>query len=480
MTESKGAAAPESFTKRVLLVCFAMVQITLAAGLIVGWPGIAGSMLVEPMATGGAGLTLDQTTQLYSLAAAVNYVAPLFLGLVLDNFGPRACSFLSNAIVAVGLAIFAMSKTFVTFAIGICFVAFGGPSAQQSLLHIGNMFGERRFFVMGMVAESITLSFAVFPLMDIAWENIPADYGFRVLFAGLGVVVVCSSIGSLLLWPDAPYEIFVSKDPSTKADEEDDDKVLLVGEEKVANIETIIDDLKTKTFAEQLTSGVYIRLGVFFTVTSWLANFYIATVTTELGDQQIFDAETQHSLTRWLSFLDAGAIIAAPLSGYLLESVGFTPTAIITISLGVIQQLCLLFAGSNTFIMIVSFATYAVYRAFLFPYFFASLSRKMGFRFFGFLSGISFCVSGFTQFGVAPVALLVEGDCHDFVIGDPSGVGCAEGSWVAMHWIQVGILLLLLLIPFFDTQAEKKANTKSLKLEETASLSAHSTEYGSI
>lgn len=272
MTEKKGAPAPASYTNRVLLVCFAMVQITLAAGLIVGWPGIAGSMLVEPLDTGGAGLTLDQTTQLYSLAAAVNYVAPLFLGLILDKFGPRACSFLSNAIVAIGLALFSISSTFTSFAVGICFVAFGGPSVQQSLLHIGNIFADRRYFVMGMVAESITLSFAVFPLMDIAWDNLPEGYGFRVLFGGLAVVVIISSIGSLLLWPDAPYEVPEETSPS-----EDGEPLV----EKAKEVENP-NDLKNKSFTEQVTSGVYIRLCLFFIVTSWWANFYIATVTTEV------------------------------------------------------------------------------------------------------------------------------------------------------------------------------------------------------
>ena len=276
MTEIKGANAPKSFTKRVLLVCFAMVQITLGAGLIVGWPGIAGSMLVEGMSTGGAGLTLDETTQLYSLAAAVNYVAPLFLGLVLDNFGPRACSFLSNAIVASGLALFAMGTTFATYAIGICLVAFGGPSVQQSLLHIGNMFGERRYFVMGMVAESITLSFAVFPILDLLWGAIPADLGFRVLFFGLSAIVACSSIGSLMFWPDAPYNIFGQEEPVKDGDKASETDAL---SPKPA---PVVFDLKTASFKEQVTSAIYFRLLFFFMVTSWLANFYIATVTTEV------------------------------------------------------------------------------------------------------------------------------------------------------------------------------------------------------
>lgn len=202
----------------------------------------------------------------------------------------------------------------------------------------------------------------------------------------------------------------------------------------------------------------------------------------QLGDQGIYDPEDQHTLTRWLSFLDAGAIVAAPLSGYLLDSVGFAPTAVITISLGVVQQVCLLTAGANSGIMIFSFGTYAIYRAFLFPYFFASLSRKMGFRFFGFLSGISFCVSGFTQFTVAPVASLVEGDCHEiegYMQGEGDSV-CDEGNWATIHLIQIANLVLLLLVPLLDIRSDQKENEKILESEETAQLSSHSAEYGAI
>lgn len=272
MTNVKEAPAPKSEVVRILLVCFAMIQITLSAGLIIGWPGIAGSMLVEPLEHGGAGLTLDQTTQLYGLAAAVNYVAPLFLGLVLDKLGPRACSVLSNAIVAIGLGIFSSASSFSTFALGISCVAFGGPSVQQCLLHVGNMFAERRYFVMGIVAESITLSFAIFPIMDIIWEQ---GYGFRILFGSLGVMVFLSTIGSLLLWPDAPYEVpdsdGAAKEENNK-EEEDPHK-----------------ELKEASFFDQLSSGVYLRLCIFFMVTSWWANFYIATVTTEVSHRCLFD-----------------------------------------------------------------------------------------------------------------------------------------------------------------------------------------------
>jgi MFS family permease len=141
-----GAPLPDSIHTRIGLVFFGMLQICLAAGLIVGWAGIAGSMLGEQ--DGGAGLTLDETTQLYGVAAAVNYISPLGLGVMLDKYGPRVCSTFANTIVAIGCLIFALATQLSTFAVGVSFIAFGGPGVQTSLMHLGNLFPSRRFFVM--------------------------------------------------------------------------------------------------------------------------------------------------------------------------------------------------------------------------------------------------------------------------------------------------------------------------------------------
>lgn len=177
----------------------------------------------------------------------------------------------------------------------------------------------------------------------------------------------------------------------------------------------------------------------------------------QLGDQQLFDLGKQHDLARLLSFIDAGAIVCAPLSGFLLDSVGFMPTAIITIALGVYQMFFLLIAGSREGIMVASFVAYAVFRAFLFPYFFASLSKKIGFRYFGVLSGLSFSISGLSQLAIAPLASQIEGDCHEF---DDIGVeGCSEGDWRMIHVIQIVCLLLLFSIPLLDVKAEKDDET---------------------
>ena len=541
-----------STIRHVCLVIFAMLQITLSSGLIVGWASIAGSMLITPVEVGGAGVsTLDDTTKLYSIAAAINYIAPLPMGYLLDTYGPRYTSCISNIIVSVGLFLFGNSYMISTsminnvssltmYTIGISFIAFGGPAVQTSLLSIGNLFPNRRFFVMGIVAETITLSFAIFPLLDVIWENMtrggsegesmaettgvlcgnttPLPFGmnaFSFLFSVLSVIVLVSGIASYYVWPDQPYELLktvvdtIQNDYTTETidettklihsssenngggggieieiynvdetereeedeeepeevvadpdadddDEEDPSSTTTTTTTTTPTTNTITYDLKHGTFIQQVTSGVYIRLGIFFIITSYWANYYIATVTTELGDLHYFDYEMQHTLTRWLSFLDAGAIVCAPISGYLLDSVGFIPTAIITICLGIIQQSCLLVAKSSTFLMIVSFTTYAIYRAFLFPYFFASLSRKMGFTYFGLLSGTSFSIAGITQFNIASLATYISGTCHEYVDVNDGDVQCDQGRWMFIHWIQILSLIALLLIPAWDAYAEKQ------------------------
>jgi len=410
-------------------------------------------MLVALPGEGGAGLTLDQTTQLYGTAASVNYISPLFLGLILDRMGPRTCSAVSNATVAIGCMIFASASQFSSYAIGICLVAFGGPGVQTSLIHLGNLFPSRRFFVMGMVAETICLSFAVLPLMDVVWESTPPEFSFRWTFGILAVTVAVSALFSVLLWTDTPYEAEDDSEKPKRSGSED------FGETTPKEGIDGGDGLRLQdlSFKKQLTSGVYIRIGIFFVVTSFWANFYIATVTTELGDQHRFNQAKQHDLESWLGFIDAGAIIFAPLSGYMLDSVGFGATAILTISLGVLQNIFLLIAGTKQSIMVASFVCYAVFRAFLFPYFFASLSKKIGFRYFGALSGIAFCTSGITQLAIAPLALFVEGSCHEVDSDNEVDLAnCTEGRWGQIHTIQILTLLALLLVPLVDICAEKQ------------------------
>lgn len=178
-----------------------------------------------------------------------------------------------------------------------------------------------------------------------------------------------------------------------------------------------------------------------------------------------------------LSFIDAAAILCAPLSGYLLDSVGFGAAASVAILLGIGQMILLLVADMRVLdssfdspdfplimgLMMGSFVCYAAFRAFLFPYFFASLSKKLGFRFFGLLSGISFCASGVCQLAIAPISALFDGECHhinDNTFEEYHEELCDQGKWKLLHITQLVNFLLLLSIPYLDKRADAVAAKK--------------------
>jgi len=260
-------------------------------------------MLVDSPQDGGAGLTLDQTTQMFGLAASVNYISPLALGMILDKFGPRACSFVSNGLVTLGCFVFCATTSVTVLTLGICLVAFGGPGVQTSLIHIGNLFPERRYFVMGIVSETITLSFAILPVMDLIWEQ--TGVSFQWIFGAYGVIMAASTAMSVLLWPDAPYvappdvpkqrRTSVKPPPPDSTVKQSLKSYLREDTAKLDQSESFLESqkalqkgdvahisLKDMPFDKQLSSGVYLRVSIFFFVTSFWANFYIATVTTEV------------------------------------------------------------------------------------------------------------------------------------------------------------------------------------------------------
>ena len=138
---------------------------------------------------------------------------------------------------------------------------------------------------MGCVAETITLSFAIFPLIDVIWEQ--SSLGYRSIFGALAFLVAISTGFSIILWPDAPYEVEGDMDASqhdvTREEAMEEQMLLSTRSAGLIDVEKIMSrDLKDQPFAKQLTSGVYVRLSIFFLVTSFWANFYIATVTTEV------------------------------------------------------------------------------------------------------------------------------------------------------------------------------------------------------
>ncbi len=122
---------------------------------------------------------------------------------------------------------------------------------------------------------------------------------------------------------------------------------------------------------------------------------------------------------------------------------------------GQFQMLIVLFFDQFQSLMVTSFCFYTLFRSFLYPLFIASLTSRLGFKYFGVLLGIGFAISGLFQLLMAPLHDTIAGDCHLSASPEPSGEDdCFEGLWISLHLLQLSALLGLMIVPYLDYRAK--------------------------
>jgi hypothetical protein len=338
--------------RRNRLAALAILQNALLGGVIYGWTSIDRTLLVASLEDGGAGLMPQQTTRIFSVASSASMLSALLLGALLDAGGPRACSVASHALVAAGFVLFATAassssgdnnSSFERCAVAAVLMAFGGPGIQVSVVHVSNLFlHNNRYLVLSAVTGSMSLSFSVFTAFDWLWQKYRRQgMSIRTLFGFYSGVVLASMMASWLVWPDESL-------PSSDGNSNDDGLLSSTAEEQYAEAVTgdhhhvlepgylMRDDrrvadnevprrrddaaplvrtakqqedvdevdyctlehdqvvLKDETFRRQVISAPYLVSVLFLVVTCFLANFYIASFSTE--------ASTTMSLNRAARF----------------------------------------------------------------------------------------------------------------------------------------------------------------------------------
>ena len=316
---SEGTDLPESQTYRIALALLACLQNSLVGGLVYGWASI-NPMLTEPeYPKGGCGITLADSTLIFSMASCTGMAATLALGFVLDQWGPRVCSVVAHVAIVAGCQLFAVSRTVTGFTVATCLVAFGGPGIQVSIVHLANLFPRNQFTALAMLNGSISISVSVFAIFSWLWEKYEW-ISYRQLFGTFSIAVVFSLLASLAFMPDFSFKA-PSPDEAQRHDRntiEDDyieaetvhqrwmleqplnsylrkehparlarsDSYIL---SKKAIESGVLDmvSLKDAPFATQFLSGYYQRGNLFFGVVCFLANFYVASITIEVGIKEV-------------------------------------------------------------------------------------------------------------------------------------------------------------------------------------------------
>jgi len=174
----------------------------------------------------------------------------------------------------------------------------------------------------------------------------------------------------------------------------------------------------------------------------------------------------------------SAGVLGIPIVGRLMDKAGFTATAVVTVTLAVIYGLGVLGSPSEGQ-LIAAFVAYALFRTFLFTYFFAYLADALGFKYFGILAGVAFFMAGLAGMLQSPLMDYASGDCH---LAYPPSPGCDVGRWGIIHLLQVACLCALYLIPFLDFQdvkGQQQAQKSSSSSTATSSSSSRGGRVGS-
>lgn len=222
---------------------------------------------------GGAGLSPSTAMNVFSVASSLACFSQLFLGFVQDRYSPKVCSIISNTLVGFGCFVF-VSKQIEVYMIyvGAALIGIGGPGVQLSLIHLSNLYPERENTALSFMTGTINLSFLVFPLIANLWRV--HQVSFQMMFHLLGVLILATVVLSFFFLPNITYEkVNSSSDGGNKGESND-------GSE---DDDTVTDHIHTlKTCREQLQTLKFTFLVVFFTVTSFFANFYIGSISIEV------------------------------------------------------------------------------------------------------------------------------------------------------------------------------------------------------
>jgi MFS family permease len=154
-------------------------------------------------------------------------------------------------------------------------------------------------------------------------------------------------------------------------------------------------------------------------------------------------------MTNRFSLIMSFGLLGSLVAGWLMDLIGLETCTFVTLVLGQVHMLIIVCFGDRMPLMTVGFVIYTLFRCFLFPVYIASLSARLGFKYFGILSGIGFAISGVAQLCIAPLVHAVQGSCVESLETD-----CGHGAWPQLHIIQLVLFILLGFIPLWDHRVE--------------------------
>lgn len=382
----------------------------------------------------------------FTIAGSSSMCSNLVLGLFFDRFGPRFTKVLSLALIILGAVLMgqaqyrddALSSPSSSqppdyLLIGMALIGFSGPGVQLSGIHLSNLFPEAKALVTCFIVGALQLSFFIFTLFDLLYEHLGLSKA--VIFNSYAFVVLLTLLGSWLVDPDTPFELQERQRRNTEHEllclptvfNDEDASLLLSSTPELAkyrkqrsrsNFQRYDssdsdngDDARSITHSElprrslrtQVRSTPFVLMCFFFAIESLWCNFFIGSVTAQLRWKEL-EAVDVDALLSDLAMLLPGSVVFIPLVGYLLETCGYTHVTFLCAASAL--SFTVLSWSNMRVVLLAAFTLYTLFRTILFSVLFAYIGQTFGFRHFGALTGIAFCVGAAVGLLQTPIAAI--------------------------------------------------------------------------
>lgn len=350
------------------------------------------------------------------------------------RFGPRFTKVLSLALLIVGALLMghAQYNAHVDVLLpGMALIGFAGPGVQLSGIHLSNLFPDAKALVTCCVVGALQLSFFIFTLFDLLYEH--AGVSMATIFRGYAFVLLLTLVGSWAVDPDVPFEAQAPRRRRSTAHAllspmrlptvfNDEEAPLLSSTPELnrarrarsrSKFERYDSDdaapvahseLPMRSFRTQVRSPPFVLMCFFFAVQSLWCNFFIGSVTDQLRWKQL-PARDVAALLADLAVLLPGSVVFIPVVGYLLEVCGYTLVTLLCTG-SALGFTALLALSTTRWLLAAAFVLYTLFRTILFAVLFAYVGQTFGFRHFGALTGIAFCVGAVVGLLQTPLTAL--------------------------------------------------------------------------
>lgn len=430
---------------------------------------------------------------IFTIASFFNFLGPLILGLVLDHYGPRVCSLVSIALVGLGSLLFSVSdsENFPLFVPAMCLIAFGGPGAQSSIIHLSNLFPTWKATATAFITGSFQLSFVIFLIFDQLWFH--KQFTYTQLFMGYCGLCAVNAVVSMVMWPDQPYSYEEVVEVDHIEDAEDnlqhlghirlpsvfihhsEFQMMEQGKKPLPSVTSnrvmrpakapISVDLKDASLLEQLKSPEFILLTVFFLVNSFWVNFYIGTFDAQIRDGTALTVAEEHVYAQIFTLTITLGVIGIPIVGACMDYLGFPITSTILLCLGIVWAFLAIQRDPST--LVFSFVFYSAFRTFFFTFTFAYLADTLGFKYFGVLAGVMFVLGGVIGVLQYPLAEFAVRRCKVHPLTQVEV--CTDGLWSQVNCVMLVTIASTLYFSYHDYVRRKLPNAGRVLRQESSS-----------